>query len=310
MARRFPRGLNSRRAGSLDRSQLAAVGTEGLYILSLFADAAAPAAGARFVDNPAPCADNRRAMITLLKEIAGRRELLLMLVQRNLKIRYKSSALGFLWSLLVPVFMILIYSIFLSVLKIPIDIRELVTGIMVWQFLALCLGDSLHAVVGNANLVTKAAFPRIILPLGMVISNLVNFLLSFLVLVLFLIVWGLLYGGSVGPVYWLPAVLLTQVALCVGVSLILAAANVFFRDTEHILSMLMLAWFFLTPVIYPIGFVLDSPRFPYWVHTLFFCNPMTGIVTGFRVSLLGGGAPAAIHMALSAAAAWAMAVRW
>ena len=229
-----------------------------------------------------------------------------MLVLRNLKIRYKSSALGFVWSLLVPIFMIVIYTIFLSVLKIQIDLRQLVTGIMVWQFLALCLGDSLNAVVGNANLVTKSAFPRIILPLAMVLANLVNFLLSFLVLVVFLVGYGAVCGGAVGPIYWLPIILVTQVALCLGVSLILSTANVFFRDTEHILSMLMLAWFFLTPVIYPINFVLDKPAFPAWVHTLFFCNPMTGIVTGYRVALLGGGAPAGIHLALSAAVAWAL----
>ena len=92
----------------------------------------------------------------LVKEILAHRELIGILVSRNIKIRYKNSALGFLWTLLGPLFMIVIYFLFLSVMKFEIDLPSLVTGILVWQFLAMCLGDSLHAILGNANLVTKA----------------------------------------------------------------------------------------------------------------------------------------------------------
>lgn len=241
-------------------------------------------------------------MLSLLKEIGSRRELLQILVGRNLKIRYKNSSLGFFWSLLSPLFLIVIYAIFLSLIRIPIDLPVLVSGIIVWQFLAMCLGDSLYAIVGNANLVTKAAFPRIILPLAMVGSNLVNFLLSCVVLFVYLIVVGVDFG----VVLVLPFLIITQAALCLGVALILSTANVFFRDTEHILSVVMLAWFFLTPIIYPPEKVLVESDFPGWVHLIFFANPMTGIVTGYRMALLSANNPGFHLLCVSFAMAWAI----
>jgi ABC-type polysaccharide/polyol phosphate export permease len=232
-------------------------------------------------------------MLTLLRAIIARRELLLILVGRNLKIRYKSSVLGFFWSLLSPLFLIVIYGTFLHLIRFNIHLPTLVSGIIVWQFLAMCLGDSLHAIVGNANLVTKAAFPRIILPLAMVGANIVNFLLSCVVLFLYLVVAGV----TPGPVYLFLVALLLQVALCLGVALVLSTANVFFRDTEHILSVIMLAWFFMTPIIYDPSQVLGG--FSPVVHFLFFANPMTGIVTLYRVALLGAPSPGGALMATS-----------
>ncbi len=234
-------------------------------------------------------------MINLFKDIWQKRELILILVERNLKIRYKNSALGFFWTLLGPLFLILIYSLFLSVLRFPMDLPILVTGIISWQFLAMCLGDSLYAIVGNANLVTKSAFPRIILPLAMVKSNLVNFLLSFIVVIGYLLVKGVDFGA----LYLLPLIILTQFALCLGVALIFSAANVFFRDTEHIMSIVMLAWFFMTPVIYPIGLVMDNHGFPWWVSVAYFLNPMTGIVSAYRMAFLSAPNPGTEFLMLS-----------
>lgn len=225
-----------------------------------------------------------------------------MLVERNLKIRYKNSVLGFFWSLLGPLLLILIYSMFLRVIRFDMDLRILVTGIIVWQFLAMCMGDALYAILGNTNLVTKAAFPRIILPLAMVKANLVNFLLSLLVVVIYLAVAGAAFGAA----YWLPLIILTQLALCTGVALMVSASNVFFRDTEHVLSVVLLAWFFLTPVIYPIGFVLERADFPAWVTVGFFMNPMTGIVTAYRMALLSVPNPGTVLLALSFAVAWSV----
>ena len=234
-------------------------------------------------------------MINLFKDIWRKRELILILVERNLKIRYKNSALGFFWTLLGPLFLILIYSIFLSVLRFPMDLPILVTGIIAWQFLAMCLGDSLYAIVGNANLVTKSAFPRIILPLAMVKSNLVNFLLSFIVVIGYLLIKGVDFGA----LYLLPLIIITQFALCLGVALIFSAANVFFRDTEHIMSVVMLAWFFMTPVIYPIGLVMDNPSMPWWASVAYFLNPMTGIVSAYRMAFLSAPNPGTEFLMLS-----------
>lgn len=241
-------------------------------------------------------------MWTLLTDIVRHRELLLVLAGRNLKIRYKSSALGFFWSLLAPIFMIVIYATFLGVMKFSIPLPYLVTGIIAWQFLSMCLGDSVHAVVGNANLVTKAAFPRIILPMSMALANLVNFLLSFAVLLVYLAIAGVQFGA----LWWLPAIIVTQFALCMGVACFLSCANVFFRDTEHILQMVMLAWFFMTPIIYPTALVMEPGRFPSWLQSLFYVNPMTGVVTAYRQVLISEAGPGRPFLMLSFAVAWAV----
>ncbi|HRV31789.1 MAG TPA: ABC transporter permease, partial [Kiritimatiellia bacterium] len=115
-------------------------------------------------------------------DIFSRRELVWILIERNLKIRYKSSFLGFFWSLLAPLSLIVVYSVFLGLIRFPMSLPVLVTSIIIWQFLAMCMGDALQSILGNANLVTKAAFPRVILPLSMVGANAINFLFSFAVL--------------------------------------------------------------------------------------------------------------------------------
>ncbi|MGQ9661640.1 MAG: ABC transporter permease [Kiritimatiellia bacterium] len=215
------------------------------------------------------------------KELWKYRELLAILVVRNIKIRYKRSVLGFFWTLLNPILLIVIYAVFLRILRFyraedPLFLPILVSGIIVWQYLAMSLGDCLHAVVGNSNLVTKTAFPRIILPLATVCANLVNFLFSLVILVIYL----LLVGIHASHLWALPAVILTHFGLCLGLGLVLAALNVFFRDTEHLLSVGLLAWFFLTPVIYPFS------QIPQHYQRPAFLNPMTGIVTAYRTIFL------------------------
>lgn len=237
-------------------------------------------------------------MLGWVCDIAKRRELVLILIERNLKIRYKSSFLGFFWSLLSPLFLIGIYSLFLGVLKFPIHLPTLVTGIIAWQFLAMCMGDSLYSIVGNANLVTKAAFPRVILPLSMVGANAVNFLFSFIVLSIYLVVVGAAFGG----VWWLPGIMLTQAALCLGMAMMVGAANVFFRDTEHVISVIMLAWFFLSPVIYEPEMIMEG--FPRWAQVAFFLNPMSGILTAYRAALLSPPAVDGWLVAMSFGVAW------
>jgi len=229
---------------------------------------------------------------------------MLILVQRNIKIRYKNSVLGFLWTLLGPIFLICIYAIFLNLMKFDMNLPSLVTGIIAWQFLAMCMGDSLHAIIGNANLVTKASFPRIILPTSMVLANTVNFLLSMIVLIIYLIIVKV----SFGPLILLPVIIITQLALCLGMALIISTLNVFFRDTEHVLSTIMLAWFFLTPVIYETGYVM--PRATELIgpaaYFLFFSNPMTGILTAYRAVFMSSGITGLHLVGISFAVSWVL----
>ncbi len=240
-------------------------------------------------------------MFKLVKDIYERRELLHMLVVRNLKIRYKNSSLGFFWSLIVPIFLIVIYSVFLGLLKVPIPLPVLVTGIIVWQFLAMCLGDSLSTITGNAPLVQKTAFPKIILPLSMTIANLVNFLLSLFVLFVFL----LITKATIGAILWLPLIMITQLALCLGMALILSSMNVFFRDTEHLISLILLAWFFLSPIIYPVSFAVETiPARLLWLKVAMFLNPMTGIVTAYRHVLISTPNPGNHLVVISFLMSW------
>ena len=235
------------------------------------------------------------------------RELLLMLVVRNVKIRYKNSVLGFFWSLLTPVCFIAIYAVFAGILGLRASLIGgqpfafmpfLITGIIVWQYTATCFNDALHAITGNANLIKKARFPRLLLPLAMVLANAFNFLLTLLVLLVYLACTRPVFG-SLG---WLPLALLTQTALCLGLALLIATANVFFRDTEHMAGMASMAWFFLTPVFYPVArqieFLAAHPVAPWLVYL----NPMTGILSAYRAFFLGQ-APAAGGFAISAAVA-------
>lgn len=229
-------------------------------------------------------------MFGLIKDIYARRELLSMLVVRNVKIRYKESALGFLWTLLGPVFLILIYGIFMNVImKFNMPIPVLVSGIFVWQYLAMCLGDASFAIIGNANLVKKACFPRILLPLSIVLANFVNFVLSLLVMLGYLI-W---LGPSFEAMYWLPLAMAVHLALCMGISLGLSALNVFFRDVQHLTGIFTMAWFFMTPVVYDISIpsiasVLEKHPV---LGQIYFLNPMAGIVALYRSALLGTPLP-------------------
>jgi lipopolysaccharide transport system permease protein len=234
----------------------------------------------------------------LISDIYTHRDLLLIMTVRNIKIRYKNSVLGFFWTLLSPLFLIIIYNIFLKIMRFTSNLPLLVVGIVVWQYLAMCLGDSLHTVIGNTNLIKKSAFPRIILPLAMTLANLVNLLLSLTVVFVYLIAVHSVFGSVV----WLPLILLTHFALCLGVGLIVSSVNVYFRDTEHILTIAMLAWFFLTPVIYPIS--LMTEKFGSAVQHLFFLNPMTGIITAYRSVLLSEPIPGGSMILVSFAVAW------
>ena len=225
----------------------------------------------------------------LLPELIARRELVSNFVVRNLKQRYKGSAIGFLWSLLHPLFLVLIYLIFIRLMRFSTSMPHLLVGVMVWQFLSLCAGDAAGVVLGNASLVKKTWFPRIILPLSAVLSNLVHFALSLLVLAVALPLLGVPPGVTWIHLPWLIAL---QFLLCLGISLGLSALNVFFRDVEHLVPIALMSGFFVTPVIYSADFVLGNPGLPSWVAPVFFANPMTALLTWYRYAFLGTPLPA------------------
>jgi ABC-type polysaccharide/polyol phosphate export permease len=224
----------------------------------------------------------------LLAELVARRELVWNFVARNLKQRYKGSALGFLWSLLHPLFLVLIYLVFIRLMRFPMRLPHLLVGVMAWQFLSLCAGDAAGVVLGHASLVKKTWFPRVILPLSAVLGNLVHFGLSLVVLAV-----ALPLLGAPPRFGWLhlPWVIALQFLFCLGISLALSALNVFFRDVEHLVPIGLMSWFFVTPVIYSAEQVVGNPTLPSWVAPVFFANPMAALLAWYRHAFLGDPLP-------------------
>ncbi len=215
-----------------------------------------------------------------LKEIYNFKNLVYNLVSRDLKVKYKGSILGFFWSLLNPLIMLIVYTVaFKYIIKIRVENFPLffLCGFLPWMFLSLSLSMAVSSIKDNANLVKKVYFPREILPLSIVMSNLVQFLLTFVILIPALILFKIELGL---PLLFLPLIILLQLAFTLGLAFILSSLNVFFSDIRHLLEIFLQIWFWLTPIIYPVEFVPE--RF----QTLYRLNPAVMFVESYRNSLL------------------------
>jgi ABC-type polysaccharide/polyol phosphate export permease len=222
-----------------------------------------------------------------LGELWESRELLANLVGKELKVRYKSSALGFLWSLVTPLLMTGVFTVVFAVfLRIPLGEGNFATfflgGFLVWQFFANSVNASVGAIVGNAPLVKKVYFPREVLPLSLVLSQGVHFLLA-LVATAPLFIYYRGFHPELIPAIALGLLLLG--AFTAGVSMLFAAANVTFRDLQELIQVLFLAWFYSTPVIYPLFYLQDGTARMFL--PLIRANPMTWYVELFHRLLYG-----------------------
>ncbi len=229
-------------------------------------------------------------MKNAFQEIFARRELLWNLTQRELKLRYRGSVLGFLWSILIPLFMAVIYVIFLRLLGgRGVPLTDIIIGVFAWQFTVQCVNGGLFCISGNSNLVKKVYFPRLILPLSSTLANLVTYLLSLLVQFPFLAALYHFMGGSFSPwMVLLPAVILLHFLFNLALTLFLAAINVYVRDAQHLVGILLSAWFFVSPVMYNLSFVNRVAEQHPWVPHLFLLNPLTVILTAYRAVISTG----------------------
>ena len=212
-----------------------------------------------------------------------RLELLTELVRKDLKVKYKNSALGFIWSLANPLLYLAVFTlVFTQLLKNGIDDFPVLfmSGFLVWNFFNLATLSGTGSVVGNANLVRKVRFPRVVLPLSSVGFAGVHFVLQLGVL---LIVLALFYRDAFGPqlVLLVPALAVVTV-FATAMALLASALNVRFRDVEHLLEVILLAWFWLTPIVYPVTFVRDQMAGSPWLFRLYMANPMAGVVTAMQ----------------------------
>jgi ABC-2 type transport system permease protein len=212
-----------------------------------------------------------------------RLELLTELVRKDLKVKYKNSALGFIWSLANPLLYLAVFTlVFTQLLDNGIQAFPVLfmSGFLVWNFFNLATLSGTGSVVGNANLVRKVRFPRVVLPLSSVGFAGVHFVLQLGVLLALLAVF---YRDAFGPqlVLLVPALAVVTV-FATAMALLASALNVRFRDVEHLLEVILLAWFWLTPIVYPVTFVRDQLAGSPWLFRLYMANPMAGVVTAMQ----------------------------
>ncbi len=223
-------------------------------------------------------------MLDKLKELYRYRELIRGLAVRDLKLRYRSSVLGFLWCLINPLLMMAVFTFVFTIMLPNNNIERfpvfILIGVLAWNLHATALIGAINSVVGNASLIQKVYFPREVLPISNVLSNTVNFLLSLVALFILMV---LLQAQFSPTMLLLPLVLAVQVTFTLGIAMLLAALNVYYRDTATILETLMLAWFFLTPVIYRIEDVL-----PVYSRLMYIINPPASIIAAYRDILYYG----------------------
>ena len=212
-------------------------------------------------------------------------DLFYFLVWRDIKVRYKQTAIGAAWAIIQPFFTMVVFSLFFGQLAkipsegVPYPIFSY-TALLPWTFFANAMSQSSNSLVGSANLISKVYFPRLIIPCSAVLTGLVDFALAFVVLIGMMVYYGIYPSWNV---LWLPAFLLLALAAALGVGLWLSALNVEYRDVRYVIPFLTQIWLFATPVIYP-----SSLLHGYW-KMLLGLNPMTGVIEGFRWALLGTG---------------------
>jgi len=242
-------------------------------------------------------------VLTDVKEVLGARELLLNLTRRELRGKYKGTALGWGWSLVNPLASTLIFTaVFSVVLRVqpPIGVDGLnnyalflLCGLLTWNFFSGALSSGMGVLTGNGNLIKKTYFPRRLL----VVSNIMALFVTYLIEMLVLAVIFLVFRVNVLP--WIPLVLVVMLltaVLALGFSLILSVVNVYFRDVAHFVAIALQIWFYATPIIYPITMVEATRDSAGWagrfhIADIYLANPMVGLIEAIRDMWYSGTMP-------------------
>lgn len=222
---------------------------------------------------------------TRVRDIFRYRELLVNLVRKDLKVRYKSSVLGFLWSLLTPAMLLVVYYFVFSVLLpggIPRFPIYLLSGLLVWNLFNVGLISGTGSVVGASGIVNKVWFPREVLPLSAIGAALVHFFLQGIVMVITLLVFQ-------HPVAWaylplIPVALIALLLFCAALAIFFSAVNVYLRDMQHLVEIALLPLFFLSPIVYSYDLIADRLGSFAWVYLL---NPVTPVVLAVQRAIYG-----------------------
>ncbi len=222
-----------------------------------------------------------------LRLLANHRDLLVIWVAREVKVRYKQSILGAAWAILQPLSQMIIFTIVFSLFirapsdDLPYPIFSYLT-LVFWTFFANSIGLGVPSLVNNMNLVSKIYFPREILPIAAVVAGLVDLGVAALVFVGLLVAYRIPLHETV---LWVPVLLVVQVALTLAINLFASAVNVFYRDVRFIVPLALQLWMYASPVVYSVSLIPDRYR------ALYMLNPMAAILDGYRRSVLLGQAP-------------------
>jgi len=222
-----------------------------------------------------------------VREVWQYRELLYFLIWRDLKVRYKQTAIGVAWVVLQPLMSMGVFTLFFGRLaKLPSDGLPYpvfyFAALAPWTYFSTSLTTATNVIVENQRVITKVYFPRLILPLSSVMSGLVDFAIAFVVLVALVLGYGIRPGVQA---LWLPVLLLLALATALGIGLWLSALNALYRDVKYVTPFLVQFWMLASPVAYPSSLVPLKWR---WLYGL---NPMAGVIEGFRWALTGHGQP-------------------
>ncbi len=213
----------------------------------------------------------------IIKDIYNYREMIVSLVRKDLRGRYKGSVLGFLWTFVNPLLQLIVYSIVFSIIvKMGIDNFSmfLFVALVPWIFFSSCITSGSTVILQQQDLVKKIFFPREVLPVAYVTSSFINMLFSFIVIFVAIIVTN--HGMNPAALLFLPLIMLIEYILALGFSFVASAITVYFRDLEHILNNLSMAWMYLTPILY------TQEMVPEQYKPLFNLNPMTPIIIAYR----------------------------
>jgi lipopolysaccharide transport system permease protein len=237
-----------------------------------------------------------------LREVWAYRELLYFLIWRDVKVRYKQTAIGAAWAVLQPFLTMVIFGmVFKKLANVPSDGLPYsifaYTALLPWSLFAGAVNRSSLSIVGQASIISKVYFPRLIVPLSATISGLVDFAVAFILLIGMMIWYGILPNWGILA---LPLFLLFALTTALAVGLWLSALNVKYRDVAHAIPFLIQIWLFASPIAYPVSLVPEKWRL------LYSLNPLVGVIEGFRWALLGKQSPDFVLIAVSASAVIAL----